>query len=74
MTWAVSDPGKPFAPRAPHFSPAAKNVLVIFCSGACSQIDTFDYKPRLEEEDGQMVEFDDARLSGTVTVTVNSPA
>ncbi len=41
------DPAKPFAAREPHFLPAAKNVLVIFCAGACSHVDTFDYKPEL---------------------------
>jgi hypothetical protein len=47
------DPGHPFAPRAPHFKAAAKNVLVIFCSGACSHVDTFDYKPALEKLHGK---------------------
>lgn len=41
------DPANPNAPRPSHFKPAAKNVLMIFCTGACSQIDTFDYKPDL---------------------------
>jgi hypothetical protein len=41
------DPAQPFAPRAPHFGPKAKNVLMIFCSGALSHVDTFDYKPEL---------------------------
>ena len=41
------DPENPFAPRPPHFAPAAKNVIVVFCAGACSQIDTWDYKPEL---------------------------
>jgi len=49
----VIDPGHPFAPRAPHFIPSAKNVLVIFCSGACSHLDTFDYKPELFRRHGQ---------------------
>ena len=40
-------PDAPLAPRAPHFPPKAKRVLVIFCSGACSHIDTWDYKPEL---------------------------
>ncbi|HCS53637.1 MAG TPA: DUF1501 domain-containing protein, partial [Planctomycetaceae bacterium] len=39
------DAAHPYAARPPHHEAAAKNVLVIFCSGACSQIDTFDYKP-----------------------------
>ncbi len=47
------DPAKPFAARKPHFAPAAKNVLVIFCAGACSQIDTFDYKPELVRRHGK---------------------
>jgi hypothetical protein len=40
-------PEHPYAPRAPHFPPKAKNVLVIFCSGALSHIDVWDYKPEL---------------------------
>lgn len=47
------DPDQPFAPREPHFLPKAKNVLVIFCAGACSQIDTFDYKPELIRRHGE---------------------
>lgn len=47
------DPNQPFAPREPHFPAAAKNVLVIFCSGACSQVDTFDYKPELIKRHGE---------------------
>lgn len=46
------DPAQPFAPRKPHFPAAAQNVLVIFCSGACSHIDTFDYKPELIKHHG----------------------
>jgi hypothetical protein len=47
------DPLRPHAPRAPHFAPRAKNVLMIFCSGALSHLDTFDYKPELVRRDGQ---------------------
>ena len=49
------DAGHPFAARDPHHRAAAKNVLVIFCSGACSQIDTFDYKPELIKRHGQQL-------------------
>ena len=41
----VIDPAHPNAPRPPHFAARAQNVIVIFCSGACSQVDTFDFKP-----------------------------
>src|SRR5947209_8770070 len=40
-------------PRVAHFTPKAKQVLVIFCSGACSQLDTWDYKPELIRLHGQ---------------------
>ena len=35
-----------------HFHAKAKNVIVVFCSGAISHVDTFDYKPELTERDG----------------------
>ena len=47
------DPDKPFAPRDAHFEGAAKQVLVIFCPGAVSHVDTFDYKPELIKYHGQ---------------------
>jgi len=47
------EPEHPFKARPAHFSPKAKNVLMIFCSGACSQLDTFDYKPELIRRHGQ---------------------
>jgi len=47
------DPKSPYASRPPHTVPRAKNVVVIFCSGAVSQVDTFDYKPELIRRDGQ---------------------
>ncbi len=47
------DPTRPFGARETHHPPAAKNVLMIFCSGACSQLDTFDYKPELIKRNGQ---------------------
>ncbi|MDG1049988.1 MAG: DUF1501 domain-containing protein [Planctomycetota bacterium] len=41
------NPSAPHAPRRPHFAPRARNVVVIFCSGALSHLDSFDYKPEL---------------------------
>src|SRR5712671_2327960 len=46
-------PERPNAPRPPHFKPKAKNVLVIFCSGALSHLDVWDYKPELIKRHGQ---------------------
>ncbi len=32
-----------------HFAPKAKRVIYLFMAGAPSQMDTFDYKPKMEE-------------------------
>ena len=47
------DPDNPYHPRPGHFDGAAKQVLVIYCPGAVSHVDTFDYKPALEQFHGQ---------------------
>jgi len=47
------NPTQPNQQRPPHFSAKAKNVVVIFCAGACSQLETYDYKPELLRRDGQ---------------------
>ena len=39
--------------RRARFTPKAKNVLLIFASGALSHIDAWDYKPELIKRDGQ---------------------
>jgi hypothetical protein len=36
----------------PHFAPKAKQVLQIFCPGAASHVDLWDYKPMLEKYHG----------------------
>src|ERR1051325_10620168 len=46
-------PEHPSRPRPPHFPPRAKNVLVMCCSGACSHLETWDYKPELIKRHGQ---------------------
>lgn len=33
---------------APHFAPKAKRAIYLFMAGAPSQIDTFDYKPKVD--------------------------
>ncbi len=61
------DPARPFAARSPHFPAKAKNVLVIFCAGAVSQLETWDYKPELIKHDGKP-------LPGGPAVTFQGPA
>jgi uncharacterized protein (DUF1501 family) len=54
----TSETGTPVAkpkwtPGATQFAPKAKRVLQIFCPGAASHIDLWDYKPELEKRHGQ---------------------
>ncbi len=44
---------RPYAPRGSHAPAAAKQVLIVYCPGAPSHIDTFDYKPDLIRYHGQ---------------------
>jgi len=37
----------------PHFTPKAKRVVMIFCPGGVSHVDTFDHKPELVKRHGQ---------------------
>lgn len=46
-------PERPYAARPPHHTPKARQVLVIFCSGALSHVDTWDYKPELIRRHGE---------------------
>ena len=52
---ASPDLREPLAPRPPHFAPRAKRVIFLFMAGGPSQLELFDYKPKLQELDGQIV-------------------
>ena len=56
--WAKEDKGKKpedldMPVGAPHFPPKVKRVIYLFQSGAPSQLDLFDYKPKLESMWGE---------------------
>ncbi|MEM7654856.1 MAG: DUF1501 domain-containing protein [Bacteroidota bacterium] len=40
-------------PDLPHFAPKAKRVVYLFQSGGPSQLETFDYKPKLQQYFGE---------------------
>lgn len=44
----------PLAPRPPHFASKAKRIIFLFMQGATSQVDTWEYKPKLQASDGQV--------------------
>ena len=43
----------PFAPRNTHHEPKAKSIIFLYMDGGVSQVDSFDYKPRLEKDHGK---------------------
>jgi hypothetical protein len=51
----IADPSKvterihPPLPGLPHFAPRAKSIIYLHMNGAPSQIDTWDYKPGLQD-------------------------
>src|SRR5947209_1794726 len=45
--------GSPLAAKAPHFPPRAKRIIYIFLDGGLSQVDSYDYKPLLQRDDGK---------------------
>ncbi|MBL8797006.1 MAG: DUF1501 domain-containing protein [Planctomycetia bacterium] len=49
---ARAKPG-PLAPRAPHQPVKAKRIIFLFMSGSMSQLDTFEYKERLQKDHGK---------------------
>jgi hypothetical protein len=59
---APGSPADPLAAKPPHFAPKAKRVIFLFMQGGVSHVDSYDYKPRLERDDGKMFAFDDARV------------
>src|SRR5690349_6680741 len=50
---AAAHAANPLAPKPPHFPAKAKNVIYLHMAGSPSQLDLFDYKPKLKELNGQ---------------------
>jgi len=46
-------PGIPGQAGLPHFEPKAKRVIFLCMAGGPSHLETFDYKPKLDEMNGQ---------------------
>jgi hypothetical protein len=45
----------PLAPKPTHFPAKAKRVIFLFMAGGPSQLELFDYKPKLQQLDGQVI-------------------
>lgn len=44
---------KPLAPKKPHFPAKAKRLIFVHMNGAMSQLDTFEYKAKLQSDHGK---------------------
>ena len=51
----ASNLANPMALKRPHFKPRAKNIIYMFMAGGPSQLELFDYKPKLIELNGQPI-------------------
>ena len=50
-----------------HFTPRAKRVIFLFMKGGPSHVDTFDYKPKLQKDDGKELPFEKPRVQFAAT-------
>ncbi|MCC6672977.1 MAG: DUF1501 domain-containing protein [Planctomycetes bacterium] len=53
----------PLAARRPHFAPRARRMIFLFMHGGPSQVDTFDWKPLLQRDDGKPLPFARPRVT-----------
>jgi hypothetical protein len=51
----ASAAANPMAPNPTHFPAKAKNIIYLFMAGGPSQLELFDYKPKLTELNGQPI-------------------
>ncbi len=49
----AESPAGPLAARKPHFAARAKRIIFLFMHGGVSHVDTFDPKPRLDQDNGK---------------------
>lgn len=54
----------PLAPRPAHFPARAKRIIFLFMQGSMSQMDTWEYKPKLQQDDQKV-----APGGGTLTAS-----
>jgi hypothetical protein len=53
--------GGAMAVRKPHHTARAKRIIFLFMQGGVSQVDSYDYKPRLLRDDQKVIDIADAR-------------
>ncbi len=63
----------PSLPGLPHFAPKAKSIIYLHMNGGPSQIDTWDYKPKLDEHFDQDLP-DSIRMGQRITTMTSGQA
>jgi len=58
---------QPYAVRPPHHPARAKRVIFLYMPGGPSQVDLFDPKPRLLQDNGKPLPFEKPKLERTKT-------
>jgi hypothetical protein len=61
------------AAKQPHHAPKAKRVIFLFMHGGPSHVDLFDYKPKLQADDGKDLPFKAAPNIGAKLQLMKSP-
>ncbi len=59
--------------QRPHHPPKAHRVIFLFMHGGPSQVDTFDFKPQLQQDDGQQLPFSPAKNISATPKLLKSP-
>ena len=62
---SVATSANPLAPKLPHHTPRAKNVIFLYMPGGPSQVDMFDPKPRLIQDHGKPLPIPKPKLERT---------
>ena len=72
-TEAAAEDKNPLAPKPVHHPAKVKRIIFLFMHGGPSQVDTFDYKPRLAQDDGKDLPFAPAKGTTVTTKIMKSP-
>jgi hypothetical protein len=70
---AAAEERTPLAPKLGHHPARAKRIIFLFMHGGPSQVDTFDYKPRLQKDDGKDLPFEPAKGTTVTRKLMASP-
>jgi len=53
---SATETANPLAPKTPPLKARAKHVIFMYMGGAPSHVDTFDYKPKLQSDNGKSMD------------------